>query len=422
MNAKAISEKNQASGCGRVVLFLFGMVFAAFGVGFIWFAIVAPTLKSNAAKSWIETECRIISSVVKSHSDDDGTTYSPDIKYQFETDGQTFQGKRHSFSIMSGSSKWANGIVRNYRPGESHACFYDPNDPSDSVLTREMDWSVRGFFLPLIIPLIFLLIGVSISAVAILGWGRKSKNPPAISSRADTSLHNQLSFSETSKLNQFTSGVHPEDQLDASWSVPKKLKPENSKWILFLIVLGVAIFWNGIVSVFVFGLFTDDIGTWGRVGMGLFLTPFVLIGLVLLFAVIYMFMSLFNPGVEIAISTGAVPLGGEVDIAWEIEGNARRLRKLKVEIQGEQSATYQFGTSTSTDFEIFELIPVCEVTHQADIEFGSATVRIPDSTMHTFDGGNNKVSWTIVVHGEIPWWPDVNATYPFRVKPTPSQS
>ena len=37
----------------------------------------------------------------------------------------------------------------------------------------------------------------------------------------------------------------------------------------------------------------------------------------LLIAVVYTFMSLFNPIIEVAMGTGAVALGEEVDIAWE---------------------------------------------------------------------------------------------------------
>lgn len=421
MNAKALSENRQASGCGRVGLALFGLIFAAFGAFFIWMTVVSPMRQSKAAQSWTKTECTIVKSKVEFHSDDDGTSYSPDIKYEFELAGQVIQGDRHSFARWSSTHQWAKEIVKKYRPGEIHPCFYNPDDPQESVLDRELNWPVGDLIMTLIISGIFLLIGLAVAAFAILGFGlfnKSAKKPKAVSDAADRSKHRHPQFSATNNLNQFTSGVHPEDALDQTWSAPRKLKPETSKWTMFLIILGIAVFWNGIVSVFVFAMIFDDVGTWGRIGLGLVLTPFVLVGLGLLIAVVYTFMSLFNPVVEVAISTGAVPLGGEVDIAWEIIGNPRRIRTLKLEIQGEQSATYRRGTTTSTDTEIFELVPICEVTDQANLEFGSTTVRIPPRTMHSFDGGNNKISWSIVVQGEIPWWPDVNAVYPFRVKPS----
>ena len=427
MNAKAISENKQASGCGRIGGCLFGMVFAAFGAGFLWFMVVSPILKTRAAKTWTETQCRILSSEVEEHTDEDGTSYKPRIKFEFEHDGLRHEGDDYSFSIMSGESQWARQIVKQYRPGEQHTCYFDPNDPNDSVLNREMDWSASGFFLPVFIPSIFLLIGLGISAFALFGPSLSAKTGTSVSGRSDASRSTPSGFrhhtsNQPNRPTLETSGYHTEDQLDKAWSVPQKLQPESSTWVTFLILLGIAFFWNGIVSVFLFAIFTDDMTIWGRIGFGLFLTPFVLVGLVLLSSAIYMFMALFNPGVEVAMSTGAVALGDEVDIAWEIDGSARRIRKLKVEIQGEQSATYRRGTTTSTDTEVFELIPVAEVTQQSEIEFGSARIRIPESTMHTFDSGNNKINWSVVVQGEIAWWPDVNANYPFRVKPAPNQS
>jgi hypothetical protein len=130
-----------------------------------------------------------------------------------------------------------------------------------------------------------------------------------------------------------------------------------------------------------------------------------------------MFLKLFTPRVEVALSSGAVPLGGEVDIAWEVVGRTSRLRNLKLEVQAEQTAVYQHGTDTRTDTEIFEVIPIGEVTRQDDIRFGSATVRIPDTTMHTHEGPSNQVTWSVIVQGEIKWWSDVFESFPFRVKP-----
>ncbi len=211
---------------------------------------------------------------------------------------------------------------------------------------------------------------------------------------------------------------HPQDQEDETWAVPQKLKPSQSRLITFLAVTGVCIFWNGLVSVFVFKIFSLNAFDWSHVLFGLFLIPFVLVGVGLMLVVVYLFLGLFNPKVVIATSSGAVPMGGEVDIAWEVVGNAGRIKRLRISLHGEQYATYQRGTTTTTDKELFEVIPVFEATTPSDIEFGSATVRIPEATMHTFEAPRNKIVWSIVVSGDIPWWPDVNESFPIRVKPS----
>lgn len=224
------------------------------------------------------------------------------------------------------------------------------------------------------------------------------------------SEHQSLMNTETKR--------HPEDLEDETWSVPQKLKPSQSRLVAFLVVSGVCVFWNGIVSIFLVQMLGQKAFDWSQMLFGLFLIPFVLIGLGLVLGAIYMFLALFNPKVVIATSSGAVPMGGEVDIAWEVEGNAGRIKRMQISLHGVQHATYRRGTTTTTDTEVFELIPVFEATTASDIEFGSATVTIPNSTMHTFEATNNKITWSIVVSGDIPWWPDVNESFAIRIKPS----
>jgi hypothetical protein len=39
--------------------------------------------------------------------------------------------------------------------------------------------------------------------------------------------------------------------------------------------------------------------------------------------------------------------------------------------------------------------------------------------MHTFLGTNNQITWHLVVHGDIPLWPDVSVAFPLTVYPIP---
>ena len=37
--------------------------------------------------------------------------------------------------------------------------------------------------------------------------------------------------------------------------------------------------------------------------------------------------------------------------------------------------------------------------------------------MHSFEAPNNRVRWTLIVHGDIPFWPDVRDEFPITVLP-----
>jgi len=151
------------------------------------------------------------------------------------------------------------------------------------------------------------------------------------------------------------------------------------------------LFWNGLVGSFVFGIF-NDFGQGADWFSILFMVPFVLVGLLLLGFVFYLLGGLFNPTVEIALSTGAVQRGELVDVAWQLSGRTSSIKSLKV-------------------------IPVADANSLEEIEFGSEAIPIPANTMHTFLSDRNSIKWRIVVHGKIPYWPNIKETFDFRVKP-----
>ena len=212
-------------------------------------------------------------------------------------------------------------------------------------------------------------------------------------------------------------GPTPADTLDQEWAPPRQLKMATSRLAMFLIVLGIASFWNGILSIFVVSFYSKADWEWAMLLPILFMSPFLLIGLLLLFGVAYLFLAMFNPTVKIALSQGAVPLGGEVDLAWELEGRVGRIQELVIEVHAAQEVEYMQGTSTITDTETFELVEVIRTSDPQVMRFGSCLVRIPVESMHTFEAEHNKILWTVEVRGQIPWSPDINETYPFRVTP-----
>jgi hypothetical protein len=405
----AISESGKANpGCVRLFLLVWSIGFGGAGVFFFWLSFLSPILNSRAAMDWPQTECTILSSKVEVQSGEDGgSTYHAKLEYEYLVDGVQYQNDRYSFDQMNGSSDYANQVVRQNGVGTKQVCFYDPAQPSHSTLVRELKQTNYWFVL---FPLLFITVGSVVFWIAVFKMRPKKKT--AFATEID-----KTNFAIAKKSSDSKDDPNPADLLDQEWAKPQKLKSGASPSAKFLITLGISIFWNGIVSIFLYQFLFESNELWVKIFMGLFLTPFVLIGLVMIGAAVYTFMAIFNPKIEIAMSTGAVPLGEEVDIAWEVVGKASRIRHLNIEVQGQQLATFRRGTSDFTDTEIFERIPICDIEAQPDIQFGSVNIVIPEATMHTFEANKNKVTWTIVVSGKIPWWPDVTEEFPFRVSP-----
>ena len=55
------------------------------------------------------------------------------------------------------------------------------------------------------------------------------------------------------------------------------------------------------------------------------------------------------------------------------------------------------------------------------VERGATSIRIPDDTMHTFTGDNNRIIWTITMKGAINRWPDIDESFDITVTPAPSE-
>ena len=412
MNAKPISESSSAKGCSTVGGLLFGAIFFAAGAFFFWMVVVSPIMLWNAAKTWPSAEATITNAKIVENHDSEGSSYRASFTYKYTVNGKPHSNDRYGLMQVSGSRKRAKKRLNQHPIGSKTTVYYDPIDPAESLMNRKLGWSLLFG----LIPILFMVVGGII--IGVIATGRHLTWADKMAAKAAKQRGMvPASMDAASPAGKKEPVVSEDDLKDQEFDKPLKLRPEQSRMVALLVVGFFALFWNGIVSIFVFDLFDGKQFGFGKVGLGLFLIPFVLIGSGLIGYWLYVFMTLFNPKVEIAMSNGAVPIGGEVDLAWEVIGNANRIRNLKIQIKGQESATYRRGTSTYTDTETFLEIPVVATSSKDDIQFGSTTIAIPNSTMHSLDAGDNQIKWTVEVHGDIPLWPDITESLSFRVTP-----
>ena len=395
---------------GRIFLFLFGTPFFALGAFFTWMGGIQPILRNLDSKSWEEVPCRIVSSRVESHSSSDGTTYSVEITYTYNWRGRSYTSDRYHFADMSsGGRTGKERVVSRYPAGAERVCYVDPDHPSEAILSRDLGWI--PFF---VIPFggIFALVGLGLMAGAVMakgGLGSRSRDRGGFSdARAKT----------PSFLRKESKRSVPDYEPE-----PLLLKPEVSRLPALIGITVFALIWNGIISIFIYQV----IEGFQRGGVDWFLTvfmiPFVAVGLILIFVIIYQFLALFNPRIELTLHPGTPRLGEPCLLQWRVEGNTRRLRKLTLVLEAEEIATYRRGTNTYTDRNIFEQVVISEQDAAGSIDFsGSMDFTLPGDTMHSFKANNNEVLWSIKVQGDIPRWPDVSAVFPIAVIPPQTTS
>lgn len=421
------TSPRKSVGCGVAFFGVFLLAGLAFSMVF-----VVPAIRVVKARSWDPVPCEILSSHVESHPGDDSTTYSVEVRYRYQVDGLSYEGDRYQF--LGGSSSGYDSkqeVVDGLPAGTVTECWVDPEDPSSSVLDR----SFSLIYLVMLFPLIFVAIGAGGIVMTLLGarrmgpasgkaaapqWLPKWSSgggaqapaagpPEAITPEAITP-GSTPSFASAGSFMPAATGS-PGDALE--------LETKHSPLGKLVIGILIAVFWNGIVSVFVWQWWKSWQAGSPDGCLTLFLIPFVLVGLAFLINIPYQFLALFNPRPRLTLRPGRLVPGGSAELTWGFEGSTGRIRRLQIVLEGREEADYTRGTNRTTARETFATLPVTDVTGSSEIAFGRARLEIPAGTMHSFDAPDNRIVWALKLQGTIRMWPDVMETLPVVIEPTP---
>ena len=140
---------------------IFLQIFICFMSGIVLWSLIGSFIRVRQSRlSWMQTTGRIISF---------GINYgTPSISYEYEAQGEVFTGTKFTpgpkafYPKGSGTSfpksfyLNENGQLR-FSPGNSVEVFYDPGNPGDSALVREMP-SGKGFLL--VVPVIAFFVAL----------------------------------------------------------------------------------------------------------------------------------------------------------------------------------------------------------------------------------------------------------------------
>lgn len=404
---------------GPGCLAVFFSIFLCVGAGLLYFMVYRGYMEFRAAQSWPEVPCEVVESRLRTHHDDDGTTYSPQITYKYTWEGLEYRSDRYQISQYSSSFRKAHQKIVDAHPrGHRTVCFVNPEDPSMAILDRSQ---APGLLIGLLIGGVFTLIGAGgVVGCLIFMSRRKRVEPSTHVSPAEAAMGFTPSI-ESSRLTGGAAfspaGTIPASDNTSRDSGPVVLAPKQTRLMTLLIGGGLALFWNGIVSVFV-GIaiysWLDGEPQWC---LSIFLIPFVVIGLALLGFVLYTFLTLFNPVPQITLRKSSLRLGETLSVEWQFRGGTSRISKLTISLVGEEVASYRQGTSTATDRNKFFHQALVETSLPADIAAGSAELVIPLNSMHSWKAPNNQVEWHVEVHGDIPFFPDIKDTFPLTIHP-----
>ena len=386
------SGRGQAS---PVLIMLFFSVFLIVGLAALYPFFIRPISKVIAAKNWPSVGCTVIASGVRSHTGK-STTYSVEILYEYEFAGVKHRSSRYGFMNSSSSGYASKQAIVDENPSGSHrTCFVNPDYPTEAVLDR----GFSGFMLMGLIPLIFAVIGGS-------GLWFTSKTLRARASSRTVVLG--AGTVETA------SGL---PVVDHAFGSSRELKPTFPRVFKLAGTILAALFWNGIISVFVLQVISGWKSGHPQWFLTLFLVPFVLVGAGMIVGIGYYTLALFTPRPHLIVSPGIVRLGDTVQVQWRMNGRVGVIESLTLRWEGREEAQYRRGTNTVTDTNVFADQELAHVTTRTEIQGGTAQFTVPENLMHSFSAPHNRITWSIYVEGKISGWPDVREAFQVNVMP-----
>ena len=155
------------------LLMLFGLPFFLVGIGFLFWSIIPTLYDSWRMQSWLSVNGHLTyADLIVSHSDD-STTYRVDARYRYDVLGRQFTNDR--VGINSGGDnigdfqqQLGRQLENSLRRGQTVPVYFDPSNPQDSVLNRELRWGLLGF------KAIFVLVFGGVGA-GLIFWGYRGK-------------------------------------------------------------------------------------------------------------------------------------------------------------------------------------------------------------------------------------------------------
>jgi hypothetical protein len=312
-----------------------------------------------------------------------------DLFYRYWFEGKDYHANR--YNLTGGSSSGRSGkeaVVRDHPPGSVLPVFVDPDKPWRAVVKRNAGWGA----LFALFPLPFLAVGFGG-----LWWHFKKRN-------AGTSVSRPRGGHAVAARARH----QPAPAEAGEW-----IKVGGTRWAAFIFLTIFALFWNGIIS---FGVrdawsgFSNSSGI-GRIfggGMGLFMIPFVLVGVGVATGALYCFVALFAPRYEVKMGEGRLVPGKSTSIHWRRAGGHGQPRDFLLLLVGREEATYSQGTSTSTAKSVFHERVLFETTVPLAMDQGRVELTVPADGVPTFHGKHNKIRWLVCIRATVPRLPDLN--------------
>ena len=131
-------------------ILLFGGVFAAIGLTFLFLSIIPTLYEAWQMQGWQPVQARLLDVDLKTSTSDGTTTYAVKASYRYGWRGRQYTGQR--VGLSGGSDNIGDWHQRNHERlrrsqynNETITVWVDPQAPAQSIIDREIRWGLFGF-------------------------------------------------------------------------------------------------------------------------------------------------------------------------------------------------------------------------------------------------------------------------------------
>lgn len=163
-------------------LAIFGLPFFGVGVGFLVLSVIPSTYEYFSMQSWPSVQGTLLHAELESHTSDGSTSYEALARYSYVVAGQQYRNDR--VAIQSGADNIGSfqqdtgyTLQRLHDANKPVLVFYNPENPADSILFKEIRWGLIGF--KMIFVLVFGGMGLGLIVFGLRGKAAKVDTPEA---------------------------------------------------------------------------------------------------------------------------------------------------------------------------------------------------------------------------------------------------
>lgn len=153
-------------------LALFGLPFFLGGAGFLFLSVLPTLYEGWQMQSWQSAQANLIDARLDASHSDNSTSYQVIARYQYEVLAQRFENDR--VAISDGSDNVGDfqellgqKLQQLHRNKQSVTIWYNPSNPAESIINRDIRWGLLGF--KMILVIIFGGAGLGFIIVALKG-------------------------------------------------------------------------------------------------------------------------------------------------------------------------------------------------------------------------------------------------------------